>query len=128
MGILIALILLGVLVGLFLMGWLPVSAKRAVMFHGPGIGKNSSRAHFTACTGKVLRAIHFPETRSCSFHFYPQIRGGEVDIRLLDFGGKQLLALDAGHLTDVASVQRGKFYFLVADFRKATGEYHLNWE
>lgn len=128
MGSLIAAALIALFAGLFFLGLLPVSAKRAAMFVGGGVRSGSTKAVFTRCTGRIIRVIRFRESRSYGFRFSPQLRSGALTARILGGGGNPLLTLDAGNTTGILSARRGGLYILVLRFENATGEYHLDWE
>lgn len=114
---------------LYILGYLPVSTKRAVMFVGSmGFGKPECHASFTSCTGHIHRCVRFREGRSYSFRFLSQLSVGQVTVQLLDTHRKPVLTLTEAAPTGVIPAERGKRYYLYIHFQKASGSYQLDWE
>lgn len=114
---------------LYILGYLTVSTKRAVMFVGSmGFGKPECHASFTSCTGHIHRCVRFQESRSYSFRFLPQLSAGQVTVQLLDSHRKPMLTLTETAPTGVIPAEKRKQYFLYVRFQNASGSYQIDWE
>lgn len=121
-------LILGALYVLYLLGYLPVSTKRSLIYVGTG-GWGSQRvgASFTACSGTIRRVLRFRESRSYSFRLSGHLQQGAVTVQILDSRRCPALALTAGQPDGILSVQKGARYFLLIRFQSASGDYQLEW-
>lgn len=124
----IAGILVIILYIMYIMGYLPVSVKRARSFVGNmGFGGQRCTAVFTGCTGHIHRCVRFRESRSYGFNFSLRLREGDVTMELLDSRRSPILVLDHSNPTGVVNVEKGKRYYLYIRFRNAGGDLQLDW-
>ena len=113
---------------LYLAGWMPVRAMRAVTFIGNGSWRSRCfGASFTRCTGRIHRILRVGESRSYSFRLSGHIQQGRMEVTVSK-GGAPLLTLSKDYPTATVPLEKGKAYRLTLRFTSASGDYQLEWD
>lgn len=121
-------LVLGALYVLYLMGFVPISTRRALTFVGAGDWESQCvGASFTACSGTIRRVLRFRESRSYSFRLSGHLQQGDVTVQILDARRCPVLSLTADRPDGILSIQKGARYFLLIRFQSASGDYQLEW-
>ena len=110
---------------LYINGYLPMNAKRAIMYVG---FMGNRKATFASCTGYTKRVIKFRESKDVQFHFDLKLSKGDVTMELLDAAKECILKLDRSNTNAVIPIDAKKRYYLVFRFKSASGSYLLSWE
>lgn len=124
--VLLILILTGIFAGLFVFlynqGYMVVKSTSAVAFVGSAKG-NSAR--FTSCSGYVKRIIRFKADGTYTFFLDAELSKGDMSVELFDSTKEKNMLLNCANQSASVSAEKKKKYYLVINFRSATGMYAL---
>lgn len=127
-GIIAAVVVVFLLIYiLYALGYTTLKAKKSIVFVGNGIGKKQGSASFRVCEGYIKRVIRFEENRTYKFDFQPDLKKGDVSVRLKNGKNETLLELNEERKKGTVKVESGEKYILTIDFHQATGSYKLEW-
>ena len=119
------LFLTGLFVFLYNQGYMIVKSYSAVTFIGSSRG---TRARFTSCNGYLKRIIRFREEGNRTFILDAALSKGDLSIELLDSAKQRIMKLDCVNNSASVTVERNKKYYLVVNFKSATGRYSISSE
>lgn len=121
-----AVLLIAVLVGLFVFlynqGYMVINSKSAVSFIGSASGNGAS---FTACNGYTKRIVRFPSDGIYTYIFDAQLSKGDMSVELLDSARQRIMQLNSTNRSASVCVVKKKKYYLIINFKSATGRYTL---
>ena len=119
-------ILAGLMAGIFLIlynsGYMIVKSLSAVTFIGSTKG-NSAR--FSSCNGYMKRVIKFKEEGTYTFVLDAELSKGDMSVELLDSTKQKIMQLNCSNRSASITVEKKKKYYLVINFKSATGRYAL---
>lgn len=119
-------LLIAVLVGLFVFlynqGYMVINSKSAVSFIGSASGSGAS---FTSCNGYTKRIVRFPSDGIYTYIFDAQLSKGDMSVELLDSAHKKIMQLNCTNRSASVCVEKKKTYYLIINFKSATGRYTL---
>ncbi len=122
----ICLIAMGIIFYLlYINGYLITNAKGAIMYIESARGKKAS---FDSCSGYTRRVVRFRESGTVRFVFDPALSAGSVTAQLLDAKKQMILCLSSANRSAAVQVEAKKRYYLVIQFKSATGRYQIDWE
>lgn len=110
---------------LYMNGFVALNGKKAATYMAAPGGK---RVSFSACNGATKRVIKFKESRTYEFTFEPSLNTGAVTMTLLDYNKKKVLVLDGNTRTGSVEAEAGKRYFMIFQFKTASGKYEIDWK
>lgn len=122
MLIILTVAMLGVFVFLYNQGYMVSKSMSAVVFIGSAKG-NSAR--FTSCNGYMKRVIKFKDDGTYTFVLDAELSKGDMSVELLDSTKQRIMQLNCSNQRDSITVEKKKKYYLVINFRSATGRYAL---
>ena len=122
MLIILTVAMLGVFVFLYNQGYMVSKSISAVVFIGSAKG-NSAR--FTSCNGYMKRVIHFKDDGTYTFVLDAELSKGDMSVELLDSTKQRIMQLNCSNQRDSITVEKKKKYYLVINFRSASGSYTL---
>lgn len=120
--IILTVILVGIFVFLYNQGYMVLKSTSAVAFIGSTRG-NSAR--FTACSGYMKRIIRFKADGTYTFLLDAELSKGDMSVELLDSTKQQIMLLNCTNRSASITVEKKKKYYLVINFKSATGRYAL---
>lgn len=118
-------VILGIYYVLYMNGVVSLNGKKAATFMGAPGGK---RASFSMCNGATKRVIKFKESKTYEFIFTPELSKGDISLTLLDTNKKKVLVLNNNTRTGSVEAEAGKRYFMIIQFRTASGKYEIDWK
>ena len=120
--LLLAVLMTGIFVFLYNRGYMVVKSLSAVTFIGSPRGAG---AKFTSCNGYIKRIIHFKE--SGTFHYFldVELSKGDMSVELLDSDNQNIMKLNPENNHAAITVESKKKYYLVVNFKSATGRYSI---
>ena len=119
---LLLLFLTGLFVFLYNQGYMIVKSYSAVTFIGSARGTG---ARFTSCNGYLKRVIRFKEEGNHTFILDAELSKGDLSVELLDSAKQRIMKLDCVNNSGSVTVGRNKKYYLVVNFKSATGRYSI---
>ena len=122
MLIILAVAMLGVFVFLYNQGYMVSKSISAVAFIGSA-KENSAR--FTSCNGYMKRVVKFKADGTYTFVLDAELSKGDISVELLDSTKQRIMQLNCSNQSDSITVEKKKKYYLVINFRSATGRYAL---
>ena len=120
--IILAVVMLGIFAFLYNQGYMVTKSISAVTFIGSTKG-NSAR--FSSCSGYMKRVIKFKEDGIYTFLLDAELSKGDISIVLIDSTNQKIMQLDCSNQSASVTVEKNKKYYLVINFRAATGRYVL---
>ena len=121
-----AVLLIAVLVGLFVFlynqGYMVINSKSAVSFIGSASGSGAS---FTACNVYTKRIVRVPSDGIYTYIFDAQLSKGDMSVELLDSARQRIMQLNCTNRSASVCVEKKKKYYLIINFKSATGRYTL---
>lgn len=124
--VLLIIALTGILTGFFVFlhnqGYMVVKSTSAVAFIGSARG-NSAR--FTSCSGYMKRIIRFKTEGTYTFILDAELSKGDMSVELLDSTKQKIMLLNCADRSASITVEKRKKYYLIINFRSATGRYAL---
>ena len=122
MLIILTVAMLGVFVFLYNQGYMVSKSISAVVFIGSAKG-NSAR--FTSCNGYMKRVIKFKDDGTYTFVLDAELSKGDMSVELLDSTKQKIMQLNCSNQSDSITVEKKKKYYLVINFRSASGSYTI---
>ena len=122
MLIVLSVVMLGVFVFLYNQGYMVSKSIRSVVFIGSAKG---NRAKFTSCTGYIKRVIRFKEDGTYTFVLDAELSEGDMSVEVLDSTKQKIMQLNCSNPNASITVVKNKKYYLVINFKSATGRYAL---
>ncbi len=122
MLIILTVAMLGVFVFLYNQGYMVSKSMSAVVFIGSAKGNG---ARFTSCNGYMKRVIKFKDDGTYTFVLDAELSKGDMSVELLDSTKQRIMQLNCSNQRDSITVEKKKKYYLVINFRSATGRYAL---
>lgn len=120
--IILTVILVGIFAFLYNQGYMVLKSTSAVAFIGSTRG-NSAR--FTSCSGYMKRIIRFRADGTYTFLLDAELSKGDMSVELLDSTKQKIMLLDCANRSAFITVEKKKKYYLVINFKSATGRYAL---
>ena len=120
--VLLGILLTSIFVFLYNTGYMVINAKSAVSFVGSTKGTGAT---FTSCNGYLKRIIRFNEGGTYHFFLDAELSKGDMSVELLDSGKQNIMKLDRLKNSASITVESKKKYYLVVNFKTATGRYSL---
>lgn len=120
--IILAVVMLGVFIFLYRQGYMVSKSVSAVAFIGTTKG-NSAR--FTSCSGYMKRIIKFKADGTYNFILDVELCKGDMSVELYDSTKQKIMQLNCSNRSASVTVEKKKKYYLVINFRSATGRYVL---
>jgi len=124
--VLLILILTGILTAIFAFlynqGYMVLKSTSAVAFVGSTRG-NSAR--FTSCSGYMKRIVRFKADGTYTFLLDAELSKGDMSVELLDSTKQRIMLLNCANRSASITVEQKKKYYLVINFKSATGRYAL---
>lgn len=121
-AVLLILVLVGLFVFLYNQGYMVINSKSAVSFIGSTSGSGAS---FTSCNGYRKRIIRFPSDGTYTYIFDAQLSKGDMSVELLDSAHKKIMHLNCTNRSASVCVEKKKKYYMIINFKSATGRYTL---
>lgn len=122
---LLVTILVAVFVFLYSQGYLAITSKSAVTFIGSARGNSAS---FTSCSGFIKRIVRFKGDGIHSFVLDSELCKGDMSVELLDSAKNRVMLLTPVNHNASIAVEKKKKYYLIINFKSATGRYSLRRE
>ena len=120
--IFLAVAMLGVFYFLYSQGYMISKSISAVTFIGSTKGTS---ARFSSCSGYIKRVIKFKEDSTYTFILDAELSKGDMSVDLLDSTKQKIMQLNYSNRSASITVERKKKYYLVINFKSATGRYAL---
>jgi len=120
--VLLAVFLTGLFVFLYNQGYMIVKSYSAVTFIGSAKGTGG---RFTSCNGYLKRVIRFKEDGEHRFILDVELSKGDLSVDLLDSSKQRIMMLDCANNCASVTVEKNKKYYLIVNFKSATGRYSL---
>lgn len=120
--IILAVVMLGAFIFLYSQGYMVFKSISAVSFVGSAKG-NSAR--FSSCSGHMKRVIKFKVDGACTFVLDTELSKGDLSVELLDSTEQKIMQLNCSNRSASVTVEKKKKYYLVINFKAATGRYAL---
>ena len=120
--VLLLISLIGLVLFLYNHGYMIVKSYSAVTFIGSARGTG---ARFVSCNGYLKRIIRFKEEGYRTFILDAELSKGDLSVELLDADKQCIMKLDCVNNSDSVTVERSKKYYLVVNFKSATGRYSI---
>lgn len=120
--IILTAVMLGIFVFLYDQGYMIVKSTSAVVFIGSARG-NSAR--FTSCSGYIKRIVRFKDDGTYTFILDADLSKGDMSVELLDSAKQKIMQLNCANRSASVTVDKKKKYYLVFNFKSATGRYAL---
>lgn len=120
--VLLAILLSSVFVFLYSRGYMVVKSYSALTFVGSSKGTGAT---FTSCNGYLKRIIRFKESGTYHFFLDAELSKGDMSVEFLDSGNQNIVKLDLLNNSASITVESKKKYYLVVNFKSATGRYSL---
>lgn len=118
----LTVILVGLFVFLYSQGYMIVKSTSAALFIGSAKG-NSAR--FTSCSGYIKRIVKFKDDGTYTFILDADLSKGDMSVELLDSAKQKIMLLNCANNSASISVEKKKKYYLVFNFKSASGRYAL---
>ena len=115
----------GIFLFLYNSGYMAVKLLSAVTFIGSSKGTG---AKFTSCNGSIKRILRFKESGTFHYVLDAELSKGDMFVEILDSGKHSIMKLSRENNHASITVERKKKYFLVVNFKSATGRYSIIWE
>lgn len=107
---------------LYNQGYMVFKSISAVTFLGAEKGTGAS---FSSCSGSMKRVIRFKEDGTYTFLLDAELSKGSMSVELKDSAKQKIMQLNPDSRKASVFVEKKKKYFLVINFRSATGKYTL---
>jgi len=120
--IILAVMFVGIFVILYNLGYMVLKSTSAVTFIGSAKGNS---AKFTSCSGYMKRVIRFKTDGAYIISLDAELSKGDMSVELLDSDKKKIMLLNCADNCASITVEKNKKYYLVINFRSATGRYTL---
>ncbi len=120
--VLLAIVLTSVFIFLYNMGYMVINNKSAVSYVGSMKGTGAT---FTSCNGYIKRIVRFKEDKNITFFLHAELTKGDISVELLDSAKQKIMCLTRSDPSAVIDVAKNKRYYLVVNFKSATGRYSL---
>lgn len=121
-AVLLFIILTGIFYFLYNMGYMVINSKSAVSYVGSMKGTGAT---FTSCSGYIKRIVRFKEDKTYTFVLNAELTKGDMSVELLDSAKQKIMCLTQSDPYAVIDVVKNKRYYLVVNFKSATGRYSL---
>lgn len=118
----LAVAMLTVFAFLYNQGYMVSKSISAVSFVGSTKGNSAS---FSSCSGYLKRVIKFKENGIYTFVLDVELSKGDISIELLDSTKQKIMQLNCTNRIESITVDKKEKYYLVINFRSATGSYAL---
>lgn len=119
--ILIAL-MSGVFIFLYNQGYMVAKSISAVTFIGSAKGNGAT---FTSCNGYMKRVVKFKTDGTYTFVLDAELSKGDITVELLDSAKQKIMQLNCSNQSETITVVKKMKYYLVINFKSATGRYTL---
>lgn len=123
--VLLILVLLCLFIFLYSQGYMVFKSVHAVTFVGAMKG-NSAR--FSSCSGYMKRIIKFKEDGRYTFVLDAELSKGGMSVELIDSAKQKIMQLNGSNRSASITAEKKKRYYLVINFKSATGRYTLSRE
>ena len=118
----LTVIFAGLFVFLYNQGYMIVKSTSAVSFVGSA---NGSSARFSSCSGYIKRIVRFKDDATYTFILDADLSKGDMSVELLDSAKQRIMQLNCASNRASIAVEKKKKYYLVFNFKSATGNYAL---
>lgn len=120
--LILAVLMAGIFVFLYNRGYMVAKSLSAVTFIGSSKGAG---ANFTSCSGYIKRIIRFRESGTLYYYLDAELSKGDILVELLDSDKQSIMKLNRENNHASITVESKKKYYLVVNFKSATGRYSL---
>ena len=120
--IILVVVMLGIFMFLYSQGYMVFKSISAVTFVGSTKGNSAS---FSSCSGYMKRVIKFKEDGTYTFVLDAELSKGDMSIELIDSTKQKIMQLNCSNRSASITVEKTKKYYLIINFRSATGRYAL---
>ncbi|MBQ2934923.1 MAG: hypothetical protein IJD96_01665 [Lachnospiraceae bacterium] len=120
--IILIVAMLTVFAFLYSQGYMVSKSISAVSFVGSTKGNSAS---FSSCSGYLKRVIKFKENGIYTFVLDVELSKGDISIELLDSTKQKIMQLNCTNRIESITVDKKEKYYLIINFRSATGSYAL---
>lgn len=120
--IILTVVMLGIFVFLYDQGYMIVKSTSAVVFIGSARGYS---ARFTSCSGYIKRIVRFKDDGTYTFILDADLSKGDMSVELLDSAKQRIMQLNCANRSASVTVDKKKKYYLIFNFKSATGRYAL---
>ena len=120
--LIVAVLMAGIFIFLYNRGYMVVKSLSAVTFIGSSKGAG---ANFTSCSGYIKRIVRFRESGTLYYYLDAELSKGDILVELLDSGKHSIMKLNCENNHASITVESKKKYYLVVNFKSATGCYSL---
>ncbi len=110
---------------LYIKGFLVVGTRVAVMFRGYF---KMNKASFCFCTANMKRVLRFKEDKLIQLSLDCEITKGTFEVKIVDASKQTILSMDENKRTAVFRAKKKEKYYLIFNFKSASGKYELKWE
>ena len=118
--IVLSVAMLGIFVFLYNQGFMISKAISAVSFVGSAKGNS---AKVTSCTGYIKRVIRFKADGTYTFALDAELSKGEMSVEILDSTKQKIMQLNCSNQEASITVEKNRKYYLLINFKSATGRY-----
>lgn len=118
----LTVIFAGLFVFLYNQGYMIVKSTSAASFIGSAKG-NSAR--FSSCSGYIKRIVRFKDDGTYTFILDADLSKGDMSVELLDSAKQKIMQLNCANHSASIAVEKRKKYYLVINFKSASGRYAL---
>ena len=120
--LILAALMTSIFVFLYNRGYMVVKSLSAVTFIGSPKGTG---ANFTSCSGYIKRIVRFKESGTLYYYLDAELSKGDIFVEILDSKKQSIAKLTRENNHASISVESKKKYYLVVNFKSATGCYSL---
>ena len=120
MLIVLSVAMLGIFVFLYNQGFMISKAISAVAFVGSAKGNS---AKVTSCTGYIKRVIRFKADGTYTFALDAELSKGDMSVEILDSTKQKIMQLNCSNQEASITVEKNRKYYLLINFKSATGRY-----
>ena len=121
-SLILAALMTSIFVFLYNRGYMVVKSLSAVTFIGSPKGTG---ANFTSCSGYIKRIVRFKESGTLHYYLDAELSKGDIFVEILDSKKQSIAKLTRENNHASISVESKKKYYLVVNFKSATGCYSL---
>ena len=118
--VVLAVSMLAVFIFLYNQGYMISKSIRAVTFVGSAKG---NRAKFSSCSGYIKRVIKFKEDGRYTFVLDAELSTGDMSVELMDSSKQKIMQLNRSNQKASITVEKNRRYYLLINFKSATGRY-----
>ena len=116
------IVMLVTFIFLYNQGYMVLKSISAVTFIGATKGNG---AKFTSCSGVLKRIVRFKADGTYTFVLDAELSKGNMSVELMDAAKQSIMQLNGSNRSASVTVEKQKKYYLIVNFKSATGRYAL---